>query len=172
MNKLHITHKQWICFLKWATYFLLFVLVLTLQGTMLSRHTILGTKLNLLPCVIVCVALTEGIEQGGIFALCTSAVWALAGADFGFVSIVVLTAGAIFFAWLCRAFLYNTLLPCAVCCFGMLLLNESCIFLLRLFLGSVDPLQYLLVLLPGVVFSMVGCPIFYYLSRLITKIEA
>lgn len=172
MNKLHITHKQWISFLKWATYFVLFVLVLTLQGTILSRITILGAKLNLIPCVIVCVAVTEGIEQGGIYGLCTSVVWALSGGDFGFVSIVVLTAGAIFFGWLCRAFLHNTLLPCAVCCFAMLLINESCIFLLRLFLGTVAPMQFFLVLLPGAVFSMVGCPIFYYLSRLITKIEA
>lgn len=172
MNKLHITRKQWICFLKWLAYAVMFVLTLTLQGTILSRFTILGTKLNLIPCLIICVALIEGTESGGVFALCTSVVWALSGGDYGVLAIVLLTACAIFCAWLCRAFLHNTLLPCVFCCFGTQLLSESCIFLLRLFLGSVAPMQYLLVLLPGVVLSMVGCPVFYYLSRLITKIEA
>lgn len=172
MNKLHITHKQWICFLKWLTYCVMFVLTVTIQGSLLGRFTILGVKLNLIPCLIICVAIVEGMERGGIFALCTSLVWALSGGDFGFVSIVVLTACAIFCAWLCSAFLYQTIFPCALCCLGTLLLSESAIFLLRMLLGSVEPMQYLMVLLPGVLFSMVGCPIFYCLSRLITKIEA
>lgn len=172
MNKLHITHKQWICFLKWLTYSVMFVLALTLQGSILSRFTFLGVKVNLIPSCLICVALVEGTERGGVFALCTSLVWALSGGEFGFVSIVLLTSSAIFCAWICRAYLYHTLLSCAVCCFCTLLVSESCVFLLRVLLGSVEPLQYVLVLLPSVVFSMVGCPIFYYLSRLISKIEA
>ena len=44
------------------------------------------------------------------------------------------------------------------------------LFLLRLLLGSVEPMQYLLVLLPGALLSLVGCPVFYYLSRQIAKI--
>lgn len=172
MNKLHITRKQWICFFKWLTYTVMFLLTLTLQGTILSRFTILGTKLNLIPSLIVCVALIEGSESGGVFALCSSVIWALSGGDYGVLAIVLLTACAVFCAWLCSAFLHNTLLPCLCCCLGTMLLSESCIFLLRLFLGSVAPMQYVLVLLPGVGFSVLSCPVFYYLSRLITKIEA
>lgn len=170
MDKLHITHKQWLCFLKWTIYTLMFVVTLTIQNTILSRVPIFGVKLDLIPPCLICVALIEGGEQGGVFALCTSLVWALSGSDFGFVSILVLTAGAIFSAWLCTVLLRRGLLSCALCCLAALLIHESCIFLMRLYLGTVTPIQYLLVLLPGVLFSLIGCPVFYYLSRAISKI--
>lgn len=91
-------------------------------------------------------------------------------ADFGYLSIAVLTFSAVFCAWLCRALFYHTLPSTALCCLGAWLVNETCIFLLRLLLGSVEPMQYLLVLLPGALLSLVGCPVFYYLSRQIAKI--
>lgn len=163
MNKLHITRKQWIFFLRWAVYGAMFLLAMALQGTILSRLSIFGVKLNLLPACIICVALQEGQERGGVFALCASTVLALAGADFGYLSIAVLTFSAVFCAWLCRALFYHTLPSTALCCLGAWLVNETCIFLLRLLLGSVEPMQYLLVLLPGALLSLVGCPVFYYL---------
>ena len=125
---------------------------------------------DLRPACIICVALQEGQERGGVFALCASTVLALAGADFGYLSIAVLTFSAVFCAWLCRALFYHTLPSTALCCLGAWLVNETCIFLLRLLLGSVAPLQYLLVLLPGALLSLVGCPVFYYLSRQIAKL--
>lgn len=170
MNKLHITRKQWIFFFRWAVYGAMFLLAMALQGTILSRLSIFGVKLNLLPACIICVALQEGQERGGVFALCASTVLALAGADFGYLSIAVLTFSAVFCAWLCRALFYHTLPSTALCCLGAWLVNETCIFLLRLLLGSVEPMQYLLVLLPGALLSLVGCPVFYYLSRQIAKI--
>ena len=57
MNKLHITRKQWIFFLRWAVYGAMFLLAMALQGTILSRLSIFGVKLNLLPACIICVAL-------------------------------------------------------------------------------------------------------------------
>ena len=65
MNKLHITRKQWIFFLRWAVYGAMFLLAMALQGTILSRLSIFGVKLNLLPACIICVALQEGQERGG-----------------------------------------------------------------------------------------------------------
>ena len=60
MNKLHITRKQWIFFLRWAVYGAMLLLAMALQGTILSRLSIFGVKLNLLPACIICVALQEG----------------------------------------------------------------------------------------------------------------
>ena len=131
------------------------LLAMALQGTILSRLSIFGVKLNLLPACIICVALQEGQERGGVFALCASTVLALAGADFGYLSIAVLTFSAVFCAWLCRALFYHTLPSTALCCLGAWLVNETCIFLLRLLLGSVEPMQYLLVLLPCGNFSFI-----------------
>lgn len=170
MNKLHITRKQWLFFLRWATYSALFFVTLVLQGTILSRFTIFGVRLNLLPPCIVCVAMQEGQERGGVFALCASVFWALSGGDFGYISVVSWTFCAIICAWLCRAFFYHTLLSCVVCSLGTLLLTESCIFLLRALLGSVLLIQFFAVLLPSVLLSLLGCPAFYYLVHFIARI--
>ena len=169
MNKLHITRRQWISFFKWALYTLLFLFAIVLQTTILGRVTLFGAKFNLVPSCIVCIALTEGSERGGVFALLASLIWTLTGGDFGFVSIVVLTAAAVFSAWLCSAYLFNTLLPCAILCLLTLLVHESLIFLLRLYLGRVVPMQYVMTLLPGVIISLIGCPLFFALTRSIHK---
>ncbi len=75
MNKLHITRKQWIFFLRWAVYGAMFLLAMALQGTILSRLSIFGVKLNLLPACIICVALQEGQERGGVLPCAPVPFW-------------------------------------------------------------------------------------------------
>ena len=95
----------------------MFLLAMALQGTILSRLSIFGVKLNLLPACIICVALQEGQERGGVFALCASTVLAVAGADFGYLSIAVLTFSggilrmAVPCAVLSHAALHSAVLP-------------------------------------------------------------
>lgn len=170
LHQLYLTKQQRRLLLKWALYALLFLLTLLLQEVVLCRLPVFGARFHLLPGLIVCVCLAEGAEGGGVFALCATLFWALAGADLGFVSIAVLTFCGVGSALLLDHLLVNRLPTCCLCCLGALLLHDTVIFLLHLFLGSAALLQFVTVVLPGVVISTVPCPLFYTLTRKISRI--
>lgn len=170
LQKLRITKKQGRTLLKWALYAAVLVAIIVVQGVVLSRLPLFGARLNLICCYVVCVCVVEGPDRGGVFALCASLVWALSGAQLGFVSILVLTLGGMLCAIAMERLLRDNLATCAICCFAVSLVHESAIFLLLLFLHRVTGYQYLRILLPSVLFSMVGCPAFYYLARAITRV--
>ena len=155
---------------KWVVYSLLFLLVLTLQDVVFSRLPVFGARFHLIPILITCVCLAEGAESGGIFALCAGLYWALSGADLGYVSIVLLTFCGVGSALLRDHLLLDRLSTCLLCCLGTLLLHDTVIFLLHLFLGGVEWSRFYRVLLPGVLISMIFCPVFYALTRKIRKI--
>lgn len=170
LQKLRITKRQARSLVKWAVYAALLGVLLVIQGVILSRLPIFGVKLNLIPCYILCVCVVEGADRGGVFALLAGTVWALCGADLGPVSIIVLTIWGLLTGILMERLFRNNIFTCLLCCFGGCLVNETVTFFLLLFLGRVTAFQYVRIALPAVAMSMVGCPIFYYLSRLITRI--
>lgn len=170
LQKLRITRRQWRTFLKWALYAITFLATLVIQGVILSRNPLLGVKVNLVPYFVGCVCIIEGADSGSVFALIVSFAWALAGADLGFVSILVLTLGSMSLGLLMQNLLRQHVLTCIVCCFALCLCHDSLIFLLRLFLRTVTPQQYFRILLPSVLLGVPSCPVFNYLFRLISRV--
>ena len=170
LQKLRITKKQGRTLLKWVLYAAVLVVIVVVQGVILSRLPLFGAKVNLLPCYVMCVCIVEGADRGGVFALFASLVWALSGAQLGAVSILVLTLGGLAAGILMERLLRDNLVTCVLCCLAVTLVHESAILLLLLFLGQVTPFQYVRILLPGAAFSVVPCPAFYYLSRAITRV--
>ncbi len=171
LKKLRITKKQWKTILKWTLYACALVATLVLQGVILSRLPVLGAKVNLVPYFVGCVCIIEGADSGSLFALLASLVWALSGGDLGFVSILVLTCGSMGVGLLMQKLLRRQLLSCILCCFALSLCHESAIFLLRLFLRTVTPWQYLRLALPSILLGIPSCPVFYYLFRAIHRVE-
>ncbi len=170
LQKLRITKLQWRTFFKWALYAGAFVAVLVLQGVILSRLPLLGAKVNLVPWFVGCVCILEGPNSGSGFALPASLVWAFSGGELGYVSILVLTCGGMALGLLMQRYLRMQLLSCMVCCLLLSLCHESAIFLLRLFLHSAAPQQYFRILIPGVLWGIPACPVFYYLFRAIHRV--
>ena len=167
----HLTRRQWLGLLKWSLYGLLFLVTLLVQTVILSKRPVLGVPLAPVPLYIVCVCVREGSEQGGVFAILTTLFWCLSGADFGNLSVAVIPVGAILCAVLCRAVLTLGLVPTALCCFAVSLVNASVIFAFKLILPpAVAPDRYWRVLLPGVLLSMVFVPVQYALVRRVSRI--
>ena len=171
LQKLRITRQQWKIIFKWALYTCAFIATVVIQGVILSRHGLFGVKVNLVPYFVGCVCIIEGADSGSVFALIVSLAWALSGGDLGFVSILVLTLGGMGLGIAMENLLRDHIGTCVVCCFALCLVHESAIFLLRLFLHTVTARQYFRILVPGVLLGIPSCPVFYYLFRLIHRVE-
>lgn len=171
LKYVHLTRLQWLGILKWSLYGLLTLLVLLLQTVLLAQLPIRGAKLDPMPALIVCVCVREGPEKGGVYAILAALFWCLSGAFFGNISVAVIPIGAILSAVLCRAVLTLRLLPTALCCLGVTLVNASAIFGFKLILPpTVELSNYWRVLLPGVGLSMAFVPLHYALVKLISRI--
>lgn len=170
LDKLYITPRQWLHILRWFLYSLLLLFVMMLQTVVLGNRTMLGVHPHFVPIVIACVCLQEGPERGGLFALLASVFWCLSGADFGTVSIVMLTLVPVLGSVLCKALFANRFLPCLLVTLATLLLEQSAIFLLKFIFGDMDGILFLTELLPCVLVSMLAFVPVYFLVKSIEKI--
>ena len=170
LQKLRITRQQWKIIFKWALYTVAFIATVVIQGVILNRQPLFGVRVNLVPYFIGCVCIVEGADAGSVFALIVSLAWALSGGDLGFVSILVLTLGGMALGIAMDNLLRDHIGTCIACCFVLCLVHESAIFLLRLFLHTVTPRQYLRICLPGTLLGLPSSVIFYYLFGLIHRV--
>lgn len=170
LDKLYITPKQWLHILRWTLYTLLFLFAMMLQTVVFGNHKLFGVHPNFVPVVITCVCLREGAERGGLFALLTSLLWCLSGADEGSISIAVLTVVPVLGSVLCSAVLANRFLPCLAITLVTLFTEQTAIFLFKSFFGTMDGSLFLTALIPCVLVSLLAQPIVYLLVKCIAKI--
>ena len=154
--------------LMWGLYAVLFLAVLLMQTLVFGRSRFFGVKLNLIPVVIVCIALWVGHEAGGVFGLAAGFVWFLTGADYGSLSIVTLTVCGILSGWLCVNLFPRRFGSALILCIGGLLLHEGIQFLLKYYLAQAD--GSMLIWIPVTAgLSALSCPVIYLLAKAIGK---
>ena len=168
LDKLYITPRQWLHFLRWALYSLLLLLVIMLQTVVLAGRV--SVCPDFVPMVIVCVCLREGPERGGTFALIASLLWCLSGADQGSVAIAVLTIVPVAGALISRAVLTNRFIPCLIIAFATVLIEQSIMFFLKFFFNNASGVLFFTKLLPCVLISPLAQPPIYLLVKRIAKI--
>ena len=96
-KKLYLTRLQRLRLLKWGLYGLLCLTLLVIQDSMLSSFRIFGATTDLAAAVIILIALHEGMERGGTFALIASVLYCCSGSAPGpycIAYITFLTIGA------------------------------------------------------------------------------
>lgn len=169
---LHLTKLQWLGILKWTLYALLFLFLLITQGVLCAQYPIFGLKLSFLPILFVCVCAQEGVEKGGIYCLICSVIMCLSKADYGSLSVALLTVLAMLSAALCHSVLVNRLWTVALCCFVTMLINEAAILLFRSVLDRIAFSNLWRVALPACLLSMLICPLLYVTVRAISRIGA
>ena len=168
LDKLYITPRQWLHFLRWALYSLLLLFVAMLQTVVLAGRVSICP--DLVPIVITCVCLREGPERGGTFALLTSLLWCLTGIDQGSVAIAVQTIVPVVGSLISRAVLTNRFIPCLIIAFVTVFLEQSVMFFLKFFFGNAAGVLFLTKLLPCVLISTLVQPPIYWLVKRIAKI--
>jgi len=170
LDKLYITPRQWLHILRWSLYSLLFLLAMMTQTVVLGNRPIFGIIPDFIPIVITCVCVKEGPQKGGWFALLTSLVWFLSGADYGSVSIAILTVLPVMGSIVCRSLLNSRFLPCLLVNFLTLFLLHSIIFFLKFLINDMDSALFVQKLLPCVLISMIAQPVVYLLVKKIHQI--
>ena len=170
LDKLYLTPKQWRRILRWTLYSLLFLSALIAETVILGRDGFWGQSLALSPLVIVCVAMREGPERGGLFALLTSSFLALSGADQGPLQLLCLTVLSICGSHFSRKIFSVEYLPSLLCSGLFLLVTQTLCFLLKVFYQGIPRQLYLTRLIPGILVSLLFQPLIYWLVKSIEKI--
>lgn len=170
LDKLYITPRQWLRILRWTLYCVLLVLMMMLQTVVFGNRTVFGIHPDLVPLVITCICLREGPERGGLFALLASLGWCLSGVDLGSVRILILTVVPVLGSLLCHSVLANRFLPCFIFTLLTLFCEQSAMFLLKHFFGTLPAHCFPNEALPCVLISVVLQPVVYWAVKATSRI--
>ena len=133
-KKLTLTNVQRQRLAKWGLYAAVIVLALVLQDVIMSQMDLLGSTTDLVPCVLILIAVMEGTDAGTVFMLIASILYYFSGSAPGPYVIALLTflgAGA---ALLRQAFLHRNKVSILLCAGMALVMYEIGLFVVGLFL--------------------------------------
>lgn len=154
---------------RWALYTLLFLMTMVTETIFLAHVRPFGTRLSLVPVVLLCIAAREGAESGGLFVLLASFFWCLSGDADSALCVFTLTAAAVAAGGLCGTWLTRALAPAMAFCLLGLILSQGGSWLLRLYLAEPMPEGSGLLVCRQVGLSVLTAPVFWGLTRLIGK---
>ncbi len=170
LDKFYISPKQWWHILRWVLYSLLFLTAMILQTVILGKDGLWGHTPDLVALVIITVCLVEGSERGGLFALLTSTIWALAGIDRGALQILCLTVLPILGSHYGRRVLSIAYVPELLSCILILFITGSLQYFLRLFYDGIPSHLFITRMLPGILVTLLFQPLVYWLVKSVEKI--
>ena len=170
LGRFYITPGQWRRIFRWFLYGVLFLGTLLFQTVILGKNGVFGQHPDLVAVVIVCVAMAEGPERGGMFALIASAFWALSGIERGALQILCLTVFPVLCGYSSRKLFSVPYLTSLVTCGVTLFIAQTLGYLLERFYEALPGYLYLTRLLPGILVALLFQPMFYWLVKSIGKI--
>ena len=169
LKKLHLTQLQQKKLLKWSLYAATCVLLLAVQDVVMSQVSIQGATTDLVPCVILLIAVMEDAYNGSLFALISSMLYVFSGSAPGPYSIGFFTflgVGAAVF----RQMFWRRGFSSNVLCAGIaLMVYELAIYGTGVFLSLTYWSRIGVFLLTGVFSWILMLPL-YPLIRVIQKI--
>ena len=121
-------------FLKWTLYILMAVAALLFQDTALSRLRIGGATTDLFVGVVFLVAMLEGAESGGLFALLGSLFYFFSGSAPGVYVVALLTVVAVLGALYRQGFWSQCMSSALLCTFLSLVCYEIALMIIGIFL--------------------------------------
>lgn len=168
LNKLWPTPKQQLRALQWLLYGLVCLVGLLLQDVLLYRVNIWGGCTDLVPCLVLMVAVMQGAESGSVFALMLSVLYYFSGSSAGFYVIPLLTAVAVFVSIFRQAFLRQGFFTLLLCSAMGMVLYELILFGVSLFLKLTVGSRMGTALMTAPL-SLLAVPVLYPVLRAIGK---
>lgn len=169
LGKLLLTKKQRRSLLRWTLFGVVCLAGLLVQDVALYRLSLWGSCAEIVPCLILMVAIMQGAESGCVFALIASCLYFFSGSAVGPYVIPLITAVSILVAIFRQGNLrqgFGAILLCAAV--GMLLYEFS-VYGVGLFLDLTTPEHW-----PGVaitaLLSLLAVPVAYPVLLAIGKI--
>lgn len=134
LSKLWPTPKQQLRILRWLLYGLICLVGLVAQDVLFYRLRIGGACTDLVPCLIMMVAVAQGAQSSCIFVLIAAALYFFSGSSVGVYVIALLTFTAVSASIFRQAFLRRGFFSMLLCVGGGMLLYELALFGISLFL--------------------------------------
>lgn len=164
-----LTSHQRCRILKWTLYTLLALAALLMQDTLLSRVRIGGATTDLFVGVVFLVAMLEGADNGGLFALLGGLFYHFSGSAPGVYVVALLTVVAIFGA-LYRQGYWSQCMSSTLLCAGLsLVCYEILLMMIGIFL-NLTVFNRLGVFLTTALLTTIALVPLYYAARGIGQI--
>lgn len=168
LNKLYMTPKQRLTYLKWLLYALLILVLSIVQDVMMSRVRVFGVTTDLVPMGIMLICLLEGVERGCIFAIIAACFYLFSGAP-GYYCLPFVTVAAVGITMFRQGYLSSGFTTAMVCLAIAMLVYELAMLAAGILqsLAGWDRL-------PGfcltAALTMIAAPILYPIAVSISKI--
>lgn len=169
LKQLYMTRLQRLEILKWTLHSLLCVLLLVIQDVIMSQIRISGATTDLAVCAILLIAIYEGSEQGGLFALLASIFYWFSGSAPGPYVIALICFLSIGIALFRQMFWHRSFGSTVLCTAIALIVYEMALFAIGIFLGLTIWARAGVYLLTGVMSCFVVAAL-YPLVKVISKI--
>ena len=134
LGKLMLTKKQRQDLLRWVLFSVVCLVGLLVQDVALYRLTFYGSCADIVPCLIMMIAIMQGGESGCIFALVASCLYFFSGSTVGAYVIPLITAVSILVAIFRQGNLRQGFGAIVLCAAIGMLLYELSLFGIGLFL--------------------------------------
>lgn len=135
LNKLYITKKQRLAFLKWLLLAAFLVFLCIVQDVALSQVRLFGASFDLMAAALLLACILLDPEIGSIFMLIGSLVYWFSGSAPGPYVVALLTVLGVFFAIVRHCYLHDTFGSALFCAGAALAVYEATLFGIGVFLG-------------------------------------
>lgn len=169
LNKLFLTKKQRLSFLKWLLCGIMLVLLSLVQDVAMSRASILGATTDLVCGGILLTCMILNVDQSAVFALCASVFFVFSGSAPGPYSIVLLTGLGVLGNILRHGYLRKGFFATMLCSCTAVMLYELTVFFIGLFVGITTWSRIGIFCLQGLL-TVVTLPVLYPVFVSIGKI--
>ncbi len=169
LEKLWLTPLQQLRVLRWVLFGVICLVGLLLQDVLLYRFRLGGGCTDLVPCLILMIAVLQGAESGSSFALVMSVLYFFSGSAPGVHVIPLLTAVVVFAVIFRQSCLQQGFWAILLCAVAGMLLYEMGLYAVGLFLKQTVAARVGGVLMT-VVLSAVTVPVAYPLLLAVGKI--
>ena len=169
LDKLWLTPLQQLRVLRWALFGVVCVVGLLMQDVLLYRIDIGGGCTDLMPCLIIMVAVMQEPESGGIFALVMSVVYFFSGSAPGVHSIFLLTVLSVAVTIFRQVCLWRGFGAVMTCSSAAMFVYEMALFGVNLFLKQTTLQRFGAAMVTGRL-SVLSLFLAYPVLRAISKI--
>ena len=166
LKRLYMTRLQRLQLLKWVLLCVACVGALVIQDVIMSQVKFFGATTDLVPCVILLIAVAIGSEEGGVFALVAAMLYFFAGTAPGPYAVALIPiyglAGGLFRENFWRRGMASDVLCAAIA----LMAYEMTVFGLGIFTELTNCYRWHIFLITGILSILVMLPLYPIVSKI------
>ncbi len=164
-----LTRRQQLQLLRWSLYALVCLAALLAQDAVLYRVDLRGAGTDIVPCVILMIAVLQDADSGSLFTLVASTLYYFSGSAPGAYCIPMLTGLGILLIIFRQSYLRQGFFAALLCAAIGMLTYEMGVFCICLFLGQVMASRVGIMSVTALL-SLAAVPVTYPMLRAIGKI--